>query len=590
MSEFKAALVYDDNLRAQANAAGRNYWPIYYREILNRVGLPYSVLGPDELTPDELAQYSILLLPPLPQEYLADAQVKALSEWVTCGGLLIGFATAGLDELFGIRVEGVIEQAGDEFTPSACIRLCDEQWNVALLTPYERGCALPVLAPMQRLRAPDCRELARLLSFFEQDLHQPAVTYRTIGDGAACYWAFDLAQCAWVMQQGRPVYEDYDGDNQLRTMDQITTRPWGANVPYADLMMFALRRIIAEHGGVFLHQLPPAADGSIPDAVFHWGGDDEGATDVQIPAAEFMLEMGLPYHINIMQSPVPNHTLSAEKFNQLKQLGCETSIHFNFIADFEQPYAFTKEDLAEQLNAYQEAFGEIPICTVFHHMCWSGWAETARWLAELGMKGDNNRAHWRYPPSNPVNKCNFAFGTCYPFHYYDDYTQANRRIDFTSAPVTAYECGYVGDSTEFSQLHRAIELAEFWNLTMNLFFHPVYLTQDAPQAAVKEALAYMHKLEMNPLHFGTDEMCLWWHDRDASAIAAIECDEKQLTVHTQTDYPAGCIIQLLWPDGEPGSVEVNGESAQYVLREQHNARWLYVAMPTGKAEAVIAHV
>ena len=170
MSELKAAIVHDDNLRAQANAAGCNYWPVYYREILNRMGLPHSVLGPDELTADDLEQYSILLLPPLPQEYLTDAQAKSLSAWVTSGGLLLGFATGGLDELFGISVEGAIEQAGDEFTPSACIRLCDEEFNAALLPPYERGAAMPVLAQMQRLRAPDCRELARLLSLFEQDL------------------------------------------------------------------------------------------------------------------------------------------------------------------------------------------------------------------------------------------------------------------------------------------------------------------------------------------------------------------------------------------------------------------------------------
>ncbi len=588
MAQFNAGLLYDDDLRAEANAAGHNYWPVYYKEILKRMGLPYVAVSGRELNAADLAQYKVLLLPPLPEGYLTSAQVEALSDWVTAGGLLVGFATPGLEELFGIVVEGVIGQMGDEFTPSACIRLCDEEFNAALLTAYERDTALPVPAPMQRISAPGCRELARLLSFFEQDLHQPAVTYRSVGEGAACYWAFDLAQCTWAMQQGRPAWEDFDGDGKLRTLDMVTIRPWSGEVPYADLMMFALRRIIAEHGGVFLHQLPPTSDGLIPDAVFHWGGDDEGATEVQIPAAEFMANMGLPYHINIMAAPVGTHQLPKSRFDRLKELGCETSIHFNFIEGFEHPYAFTKQDLAKQLADYRAAYGETPVCTVFHWAYWTGWAEPARWLAELGLKGDNNRIHWRYPPSNPVNKVGFAFGSAYPIHYYDDHTQGNRRIEFTSQPITAYECGYRrGIGVELSQLYRAIELANFWNLTMNLFFHPVYLTEEEPRAAVREAVAYMEKLGMTPVHFGSDELCLWWHARDASAVEAVERDGKRLSVRTRTGYPTGCIIQLLWAEGEPQAVEVNGQAARYVIREQHNARWLYVASPMGEAEVSV---
>ncbi len=588
MAQFRAALLYDDELRTAANAEGRNYWPVYYQEILRRMGLPHCLIGTEEITADNLADYDVLLLPSLPDDYLSRDHAEALSDWVSGGGLLLGFATPGLDELFGITVEGSIAQADDEYTASACIRLMDEEFAKELLMSDEQGAALPVLTPMQQLSAPECREIARLLSFFERDLQRPAVTYRTLGKGAACYWAFDLAECTWRMHQGRPVYEDYDGDGSLRTMDMVPTRPWTGEVPYADLMMFALRRIIAEHGGVFLHQLPPCEDGSIPDAVFHWGGDDEGATDVQIPATEFMVEMSLPYHINIMPSPIGTHQFSKQGFDTLKELGCETSIHFNFVTEGQQPHRITRQDLADQLDTYYEAYGEVPVCTVFHCVTWTGWAEPARWLAELGMKGDNNRAHWRYPPSNPVNKCNFAFGTSYPFHYWDDHTQDNSRIDFTSQPITAYECGYLSDiGTEFSQLHRAIELAKFWNLTMNLFFHPIYLTRDAPRAAVEEALAYMEKLDMTAVHLGSEGMCRWWHERDKSAIEAVERGDGEVTVRTRTDYAPGCVVQMLCPEGEP-EVEVNGRPAKAVVREQHGARWLYVAMPTGEATAVVS--
>jgi len=519
--------------------------------------------------------------------------VDTITAWVEAGGLLIGFATEGLDELFGITVEDTIDHVEDEFTPAACISLEDNAWTAPLLPPYERASALPVIAPVKVVSAPGCRELARLRSFFERDLGRPAITWREVGAGAACWWAFDLAECLWKMQQGRPVYEDFDGDGKLRTMDQVTTRPWSGDVPYADLMSFTLRRILAEWGTVFLHPLPPTPEGEVPDALFHWGGDDEGATDVQLPAAEFMAELGLPYHINVMQSPVGTHQLPRESFDRLKALGCETSIHFNFITDVEHPHAFTKQELAEQLDTYREAYDETPVCTVFHWVSWTGWAEPARWLAELGLKGDNNRIHWRYPPTNPVNKVAFAFGTAYPLHYWDDAEHDNARIDFVSLPITAYEVGYVRDvGLEPSQLHRAIDMAAFWSLTMSLFHHPIYLCEEPARQAVREALAHIEHLGIRALHMGTDELCEWWHARDASSIVRTERGDRQITVEARTDWPTGCVAQMLAPgdaDASQGevSVEVNGEAAEAVVREQHGARWLYLALPPGRSVASV---
>jgi hypothetical protein len=64
-AKFNAALLYDDHLRQEANDGERNYWPVYYSEILSRIGLPYSPVGPDELCLEALKNYSVLLMPPL---------------------------------------------------------------------------------------------------------------------------------------------------------------------------------------------------------------------------------------------------------------------------------------------------------------------------------------------------------------------------------------------------------------------------------------------------------------------------------------------------------------------------------------------
>jgi len=51
-------------------------------------------------------------------------------------------------------------------------------------------------------------------------------------------------------------------------------------------------------------------DGGIPDALFHYGGDDEGDPDNQLAAADIMKELGLSYHVNIMPHPDGQFALS----------------------------------------------------------------------------------------------------------------------------------------------------------------------------------------------------------------------------------------------------------------------------------------
>jgi len=589
---FKAGLFYDDDLRRQANQQQRNYWPVYYQEILSRIGLSYSLLGPENLTEEALAQYTVLLLPPLEEGYLKPEQQAAIARWVEGGGLLVGFATKGLEELFGIAVEGSLPQIDDEFSPSSSIRLVAEDWTHPLLPRDLGDASLPILAPMQLVTASQGRQVARLYSIVGKDQRRPAITYRNVGRGAAVYWAFDLAQCVWVMHQGRPVVEDYDGDGVYRVRDGIATCPWRGEVPYADIMLFLLRDLIAAAGGVFLHQLPPAPDGSIPDAVFYWGGDANRWDDEHLQAVEFMRGLGLPYHVNIQQVPPGNRLLSVESFRRLKELGCEVGIQFCFEAPRrDDPQAFTKEEIEYQLRVHQEAYGETPVVGLLGRSEWTGWAEPARWLAELGLKGENTRAGRPGPRRNPLNSTGFAFGTAYPFHYYDDWSRGNERIELTCLPIVDYECGfrYPEDVLDLENLHRVIDLAAFWNLPVNMFRHPTYIvkTKSDPQA-IKQALEYMRARGIRALHMGVDEMCLWWHARAASGIEDVTVDQGVTTIRTRTDYPGGCIVQLHAPGDAALTVRVNGRPAVHTTRQQHGARWLYVAVPSGEATVRIS--
>ncbi len=103
--QASAAIYFDDDLRVAANQAGANYWHVYTREICMQMGLMFRELSRSRLEAKELAHYRVLILPDLPAKVLRPEEKAILAQWVQEGGLLIGFATGGLADLFGIVVE-----------------------------------------------------------------------------------------------------------------------------------------------------------------------------------------------------------------------------------------------------------------------------------------------------------------------------------------------------------------------------------------------------------------------------------------------------------------------------------------------------
>lgn len=573
-----AAIYFDDDLRAGANAHGANYWHVYTRELCGQMGLPHDELPRSRLTAEHLAPYRVLLLPDLEPRYLLEREKQALRDWVEGGGLLIGFATGGLHDLFGVRIEGQLPQPEDDFSLTATVRYTCPTLARPLLPPGEEDTPLPVAAPVKLVGRAEGRELARLVSLQGRDLHRPAVTLREVGEGQALYFCFNVAHSAWAMHHGRPVLDDYDGDGRLRMSDAMILRPFPTSLPYADLLVYLLRNVIARRGLALLHALPPAPDGSIPEALLHYGGDDEGASDLQVVASDRMRELGLPYHVNIMPDPQGQFGLSCEHFAHLKANGHETSLHFNFIAGVAHPYAFTRRDIQRQVDWYQQTFGELPVCTVFHCTTWCGWSEPADWMAGAGILGDNSRFISYSPPSNPVNTVGFGFGTAYPFFHYHDWRKDNDRLRFVGVPIGAYEAGYQHGRVEFSVLRRALDLARFWHLPLNLFYHPVYVAQ-YPECseAIRQGLQYLEGVGAQVLHWGPDEVTRWWLARSETRVQQL----ADGTVEVNCPWRNGCVLQLICGE-EPPEVKVDGAPAPALAREEHGARWLYVSVPAGE--------
>ena len=582
MKPLATAYLWDDDLRETTNAQGRNYWYAYIEDLFERIGAPALRVGPEDLRePDTLARLATLALPDLAADYLGAEQREALHAWVQGGGLLIGLATAGLDELFGVEAVGVLVQGEDPWALTATLRLTDESLARPLYHPERPDEQLVTASEVRLLRATEARELAALGDLEGRPLGRPAITLRQVGDGYAALFAFDLAHTAWALHQGRPIDDDYNGDGYLRFNDAIITGQRNPQTPHTDLLTFLLRNLVALTGQPFVYQLP-ALDGAVPDALFFWGGDDEAAAGTQVKASDFMAERGLPYHINIMPREGRFH-VSKQEFDHLRANGTEPSLHLNFIDGYEHPLKYTQEDVRGQVRMYREAFGETPVCTVFHWTLWHGWTEPAEWLCAEGVQADNSRFNSNYQQLNPTNTVGYAFGTGFPFFLRLDWRAGNQRLDFISEPITAYEVGYERDEgTNFPPLHLALDNAAYWHLTTDLFFHPVCIFQHRPcKEAVDEALRYLSEKGIRAVHMGNDAVNYWWRARTAATIEQASAGEAGVCFVAECAWEDGYVILIPIGDGQP-KAEVDGAAAQAEVRQEFGRRWAYVALPSGR--------
>ena len=584
MDSISVAFVYDSDLREGANRAGRNYWHEYIREICDNLGLRAQDVSRSVLADGEaLGEISVLIVGDLTAAQLPGGAADALQKWVEKGGVLIGMGTEGLDGLFGNTCAAVSKQPVDDFTIAGFFSLLRHPVTDDVHSPLHPSQKLLIFSDVRLTYPLASRPLAKFYGPNGVFMGTAAITCRELGAGVAFYFAFQVPKTIWVLQQGRPVDKDYDGDGYLRVSDAAVIRPHEIEVQYADEIKWLLQNMIATRPVPFIYPSPPAG-GKIPDALFSWGGDDEGVPNAQLFSSLFMKERGLPYHMNIMPRD-GKFALTPEEAKAIEKNGHEIALHFNVIDGHKHPYHFTEADVREQMGLFQKAFGKTSVCSVNHWCTWTGWAEPAKWLAACGGKGDNCRIHASSPPLNPANMMGFSCGTTFPFYVYDDWRSANKRIDFILQPIMAYETGYSNrtNQPDFALFPQIIELAVKYHLTADMFYHPVNIHRlSSCRAAIIEFMRLLRERNVVAKHMGNDELCRWWNARSASAVGAVRSLRHVVTFECDTSYKEGMVVKLpLGPRTARGAA-VDGAEAVFRTAHEFGQEWAFVAVPKGK--------
>lgn len=563
---LKAGLLLDEECRIAANSVGLNYWWVYMIETLDRLGLTAAVLSTSDLT-SQLADLSVLFIGAAEEARLSDAQIQMIDSWVKAGGVLVASGSSRLDSTMGNQYAHLDPSAG-EFAVSCEFTLRETAFSQGIQTPLHPDSPMIAIGPVRWVRPVFSTAIA-------DNGGDAVITARGYGKGWAFYFGFNLGQTFWVIQQGRPVDQDYDGDGYLRSGDAMVIGGREPEVPYTDQILFLLRNMIAVRPHPLVHQLPAVGD-LIPDMLLFYGGDDEAGSGIQVAAAEFMHSRGLPYHINALPYN-GGFGLTPAEMAYCESLGTELSIHYDFVYGYYPVGNFTKADVDYQTNLFINYFGKTPVSSVNHWTTWIGWHEPALWMMEAGLKGDNGRFCVQLTSSNPTNVIGHAFGTAFPYHFWTDHADGNRRLDFVEMPISGYELGYQGDWRDPASVYRAVYLAQYYNYTFSFFYHPVYIAvYPACRDAIDTILDLADHYGLRALHTTPDNLALWWMDRSEISIANVQFSANRLEFDSCKPSAGDYVVRI--PMGGYEAVDV---PYPHRVEERFGVKWLMIALQGG---------
>lgn len=585
-------IVLDSATHLASNGQGKNYWELYLREIAHHLGLTPIPLSPSDL--EQIPpQVTGLLLGAQSANHLSSGAKQALAGWVNAGGVLVAFATQGLDDLFGIRSEGVDSQPVDEFTISAYFELRVHPLTREVHPFLFIEQRLIVLSDVVLLEQVESQEIAHLYSDEHVDLNRPLITWRRVGAGAAGYFGFDVAKTIWLLHQGKPLPRIPEGERLLRTPGLQVIGRNSTKIAYADEILLLIQNMLAFRPLPFISQLPPK-DGHVPDALFYFSGDEyTGPVELSLEASNFMASLGLPYHINIASEL---HPMTQEQWQVIQDNGHEVSCYI-WVKQGDRQF-LNAQVIQAQSDSLFARFGTRPGSVLIGSTQWSGGVEPARWLAAAGASADNTFVGSHMDDWHPLMNgpfFGFANGTAFPFYFYDDAEHGNARIEILEQPIAGYELGHrasladtntggrESDTLAFEDVHFAVDMAIRYHMAVNIFYHPYYIVNwPHCRAAIQEMLRYIEYRQATFVFMGNNRVAEWWKARRQSSTGDLAIAKSSIAFSTKSAWPDGIVVKVQVMPATVTQVSCDDAPVRFQIQDEFGGSWLYLAIAAGE--------
>jgi hypothetical protein len=365
----------------------------------------------------------------------------------------------------------------------------------------------------------------------ENGVEIPALVRR----GKDYRYFFDLPATIWFSGDG---YTEMQNEAYFPLGRTPDWRPLPDGVvcsePFNDLLLIELEGILRSLGVPSLYRLPPMEDGSVPDLVLHFSGDDDcTSADFNRKASRMMHEMGFPYHINAMPNGNGDFVFDLEVLRELNENGCELGLHLDLTAT---PYK--QESVLAQNEYFERAFGISPCTNVNHCLIQDGTqSELLRWLQGCGIIADNGYLGTFDPQDiNAFDLCGFGYGTSFPRYTCDDAAHDNQLLTTMAIPVTYYEARLPAEDSDTSKVRAYLDGAAKNARIAQFFFHPHYLNDISDQFPATTRVLRLINSHVAAqgycaLSMTTNTIATFWQKR---AAATIDVSSEGITVSTET--------------------------------------------------------
>lgn len=489
---MKIYYLYSKDEHMHLNSAGHDYTTAYIPVLAAYMGITVNAISPDALaalSPDDV--------------------------------LFVG--AQRIDELPICRVIMLGSGIGKDVTPQTRTQRIFGRY---LLNSYR----IPLFA---ELRAPQLVD-AKVIAYVDVDGNTvPALVRR----GDVFEFCFDLAGSVWFSSDGFEPDPPPSYFYIQRTPDKrpLSDDDEAHGYAYNDMLVGEIEKILRIFGVSAIYRLMPNEDGSAPDMMMNFSGDDDFCGErIMLSATLAMEKLGLPYHINAMTKPSADFAFGKDTFDLLKSHGCEVALHTNFSGS---PYS--SETVAVQCKKFEKIFGIHPYTNTNHCFVQGGNnAERLRWFDAAGIKADNSKLGDFNPANiNSFDICGFGFGSSFPRFSLDDAEHANRAFSTLEIPINYYEPRLYTEDSSTEKLIGYVDGGADYARIVGFFIHPHYLFEggggtESTLRALNVVKEHIEHHNYSVLMTTTNRITEFWHER---AKTTLEYGENE--VHIDTKIP-----------------------------------------------------
>jgi hypothetical protein len=430
------------------------------------------------------------------------------------------------------------------------------------------------------------QEIARLYLDADTPTSYPAILDLTLGHGRVVVFTYDLPQAVALVRQGNPALAGWRtvGYRQPYRPNELFTGwvdPRRVHLPQADIhtMLFgnAINAVArAPQPRWWYYPSPQQRSVVVLDSDDDWSAPEH---------FEALLDAVERHHghitVYLMMGPTRKTIATPERVATWRARGHSFGIHHNtydpIFAEEEQD-ACIEPVVRQDLQAFREQYGDVPLTNRNHSLIWKGYVDLARLYASAGVVMDLNYVslfqYWQ----------SYLTGSGRPMRFVDTDGEV---LDVFQQATIAFDDASVKQRLSADPVGEAARTRRIMEANLTTYFAPLSMLSH-PVSFFTYSSAYMNRCwdaaeELGIPLWSAFEWAAFTKARDAATIAESSWQHGRFRCRVSGASPHGQLTLMLPVDAQAPRAAVDGIPVDPAIREVFGYRYVLVPVPLSDA-------